>query len=91
VLSLIIDSNQPENVDFISVPKYSINDHYPICISHKRELKNKKQFHDHITDRSMKMFKESDFNEHLSKCSFTTYNYTYLFSYDKNHVSLYFL
>jgi hypothetical protein len=63
-------SNQPENVDFISVPKYSINDHYPICISHKRELKNKKQFHDHITDRSMKMFKESDFNEHLSKCSF---------------------
>jgi hypothetical protein len=47
-------SNHPENIDFISDPKYSISDHYPICISHKRELKKKKQFHDHITYRSMK-------------------------------------
>ena len=63
-------SNQSEHIDFISVPKYSISDHYPICISHKRELKKKKLFHDHITYRSKKFFKESDFIEHLSKCSF---------------------
>ena len=65
-------SNQPENIDFILVPKYSISDHYPICISHKRELKKKKQFYDHInlSYRSMKIFKESDFIEHLSKYSF---------------------
>ena len=35
-------SNIPENIDFISVPKYSVSDHYPICISHKRGLKKKK-------------------------------------------------
>ena len=49
-------STQPENIDFISVPKYSISDHYPIFISHKRELKKKKQFHDHITCRSKNFF-----------------------------------
>ena len=49
-------STQPENIDFISVPKYSISDHYPQFISHKRELKKKKQFHDHITYRSKNFF-----------------------------------
>ena len=49
-------SNHQENIDFISVPKYSISDHYPQFISHKRELKKKKQFHDHITYRSKNFF-----------------------------------
>ncbi len=36
-----IYSNDPDNAIFVSVPKYAISDHYPICISHKRGIKGR--------------------------------------------------
>ncbi|VDI58187.1 Hypothetical predicted protein [Mytilus galloprovincialis] len=62
--------NLPENINYIAVPKYSISDHYPVCISHKRGFKTKKQIHDYITYRSTKYFNETDFIHHLSQCPF---------------------
>ncbi|VDI04166.1 Hypothetical predicted protein [Mytilus galloprovincialis] len=65
-----IYSNEPHNIHFISVPKYSISDHYPVCISHKRGLKSKKKIHEYITFRSTKHFNENDFVNDISQCSF---------------------
>ncbi|CAC5371646.1 unnamed protein product [Mytilus coruscus] len=65
-----IYSNKPDNIHFFSVPKYSISDHYPVCISHKRGLKSKKKIHEYITFRSTKHFNENDFINNISQCSF---------------------
>ncbi|VDH96254.1 Hypothetical predicted protein [Mytilus galloprovincialis] len=62
--------NLPENINYIAVPKYSISDHYSVCISHKRGFKTKKQIHDYITYRSTKYFNETDFIHDLSQCPF---------------------
>ena len=41
--------NEPDNISYISVPKYSISDHFPVCFSHKRGINKRKQNHDYIT------------------------------------------
>ena len=71
--STLIDhvyTNEPENINFVNVPNYSISDHYPVCISHKRGLKSKKQLHDYIKYRSMKLFDKNSFLSDLSNCPF---------------------
>ena len=61
--------NEPDNISYISVPKYSISDHFPVCFSHKRGINKRKQNHDYITYRCLKNFNENTFLNDLQQSS----------------------
>ena len=71
VSETIIDhaySNEPNNIITVSVPKYSISDHYPVCITRKIS----KSFecgpvHKFISYRDTSSFNETDFIRDLEE------------------------
>lgn len=68
--STIVDHvycNEPDNIIDIFIPPYSISDHYPVCLSHKRGVKKRKQLHDYITYRCLKNFDANKFLGELNQ------------------------
>ena len=66
-------SNNPENIVNVSVPPYSISDHYPVCISRKVSSSYiKGPVHKTIIYRSMKHFDENKFLDELSNQPWST-------------------
>lgn len=59
-------SNTPENIVSVTVPQYSISDHYPVCVTRKVSKSfSRGPVHKFICYRDTKSFNESDFIHEL--------------------------
>ena len=68
-------SNVPENIVSISVPCYSISDHYPVCITRKiTNSFSRGPVHKFITYRDTKGFSEADFIQDLENQPWSVIN-----------------
>ena len=68
-------SNVPDNIVSVSVPHYSISDHYPVCVT--RKISNtfeKGPVHKFITYRNTKSFNETEFIRELEEQPWTVIN-----------------
>ena len=71
----LVYSNVPDNIVSVSVPHYSISDHYPVCVT--RKLSNsfdRGPVHKFINYRETKSFNESDFINELEEQPWTVLN-----------------
>ena len=59
-----------ENIIEVNVPKYSISDHYPVCVTRKLNPKVLKYEHLNIEYRSFKNFNETEFIVDLARTPF---------------------
>lgn len=68
--STLIDhafSNSPDNISSVSVPCYSLSDHYPICITRSYQKSSERNpVHKYISFRKIENFNENDFITQLS-------------------------
>ena len=68
-------SNFPDNITSITVPHYSISDHYPVCVTRKiSNAFDKGPVHKFINYRDTKSFNESDFINELEEQPWTVLN-----------------
>ena len=68
-------SNVPDNIVSVSVPHYSISDHYPVCVTRKFSNSfDRGLVHKFINYRETKSFNETDFTNELEEQPWTVLN-----------------
>ena len=68
-------SNVPDNIVSVSVPHYSISDHYPVCVTRKLSSSfDRGPVHKFINYRETKSFNETDFINELEEQPWTVLN-----------------